>query len=454
MNRHMHTRPFFFLALALVAALTLAAGAKAPDILVIAGAKVVPVSGSAIENATIILRGGVIDAVGAGLTIPAGAQVIDGKGLTVYPGLIDLGNGGGLDVPLPAEPRAPKTRLEVERWKRQMILHPQVEAADYVKADAVELKRLAWAGITSILAVPPGSVVRGQSTLINVAAGDDEPQIGNIADERRGLYVLKTPVALHVEFAERAPGSAYPESLMGVIGFTRQAFSDAQYYQSQWTYYEKKKGPRPVYDAALEAMQPALAGKLPVAFQAESDVQILRALAFAREFKLDPIVVGAREADRVLDDLKAQKARVIYSLNLPTRARILAPEADEPVATLRERANAPKVPASLAKAGVQFAFTSAGLRDPKDFVRNAAKVVKAGLGADAVLKALTLDAASLVGMADRLGSIEKGKVANLIVTEGDLFDEKMTIKQVIVDGHLLSPEAPAAGAARSGRPGM
>ncbi len=118
MNRHMHTRPFFFLALALVAALTLAAGAKAPARPRHRGRAVVTAAGAPrSRTGTVVLRDGVIEAVGAGLTIPADAQVIDGKGLTVYPGLIDIGNGGGLDVPLPAEPRAPKTRLEVERGR-------------------------------------------------------------------------------------------------------------------------------------------------------------------------------------------------------------------------------------------------------------------------------------------------------------------------------------------------
>jgi len=431
----------------------LGAQAPGPDLLAITGAKVVPVAGAPIENGTVIVRGGLIEAVGAGLAAPAGAAVIDGKGLTVYPGLIDLGNGAGLDVRLPAEPANARTRLEIERWTRQMLLHPQIEAADHVRADAPELKRLALGGVTTVLVVPPGAVVRGQSSLLNVAAPDDQPQIGNIADERRGLYVVKTPVALHVEFSERGGGSAYPASLMGVIGFVRQAFSDAAHYQAAVGHYEKKKGTRPVYDAALEAMAPALAGKIPVALQANSYVEILRALAFAREFSLDPVVTGALEADQVTPELKAHKARVIHSLNLPTRPRTLAPDADEPIETLRQRANAPKVPAALARAGVPFAFTSGGLREPRDFLRNAAKTVSAGLSADAALRALTLDAATLAGAADRLGSIERGKIANLIVTDGDLFDEKSTVKHVLVDGHVVVPDPTPAGGGRAGRGG-
>jgi len=121
---------------------------------------------------------------------------------------------------------------------------------------------------------------------------------------------------------------------------------------------------------------------------------------------------------------------------------MLAPDADESLETLRERANAPKVPGELAKAGVTFAFESAGPTDPKDFVSNAAKAVKAGLSADAVLRAMTIGAAAVAGVADRLGSIEKGKTANLIVTDGDL---KTKITRVFVEGRSIAID-PAASA--------
>ena len=125
------------------------------------------------------------------------------------------------------------------------------------------------------------------------------------------------------------------------------------------------------------------------------------------------------------------------SLNFPVRRPSLAPDADEPLRVLRDRANAPKGPAALEKAGVLFAFESNGLAEPKDFLKNAQKAVTAGLGKDAALKALTLDAATLAGAADRLGSLDRGKIANLIVAEGDLFDEKTTIKHVFVNGRMV-----------------
>src|SRR5205823_2034711 len=212
-------------------------------------------------------------------------DVIDGKGLTIYPGLIDLGNTRAADQPAPQMPQNLNTTAEVERWKRTQILKPQARAADAVKVDDGELSRLAAAGITSVLALPAGEVISGQSALVNVAAPPEQPQIGNIVEPRRGLILVKAPVAFHVSFPERprAGGNAYPESLMGVIAFVRQAFLDAQHYHDLAAHHAAGDG-----DSAMEALQPALERKLPVAFEANEARQILRALKMARELKLDP----------------------------------------------------------------------------------------------------------------------------------------------------------------------
>jgi imidazolonepropionase-like amidohydrolase len=399
---------------------------EAPYSYAITGARVVPVSSAPIDNATVVLSGGVITAVGTNVTVPAGAITIAGKGLSVYPGLIDMGSTAGLEAP--AIPRAenPQTTEDVERVKRDTLLRAHLRAADHMNPAATALTKAAEAGITVILATPGSDGIRGQSALVLTSIGTDIPQIGALADDRRGAVVVRTPVALHVGVADRpAGGEAYPNSLMGIIAFNRQAFLDAQWYQQARN--------RP-HSAPLEAMQPALAGRLPVAFRASTSREVLRALDMAKMFKLDPIITAARQVEDVTADLKAANARVIYSLNFPTRRPSLAPDADEALSVLRDRANAPKGPAVLDKAGVLFAFESNGLTEPKDFLKNAQKTVAGGLSKDAAIKALTLNAATLAGAADRLGSLDKGKIANVIVTEGDLFEEKTTIKHVFVNG--------------------
>ena len=432
-----------------------AGAAQAPHIYAIQGARIVPVSGAVIDNGTIVFRDGVITAVGADVTVPVGAQVLPGKGLTVYPGLIDMGSTAGLAMPAAPRVENPETREDIERVKADYLLRAQLRAADHVDPTAAALGRAASAGITAVLATPSGDAIRGQSALITSMLPQDEPQIGTVADPRKGVMVIETPVALHVTFSSRpAGGSAYPNSLMGVIAFVRQAFLDAQHFAAAQKVVEGGNippGQRPHYQPAYEAMQPALAGQLPVAFEGEAVRDILRGLDMAKRFKLDPIITNGREAGEVAADLKAVNARVILSLNYPTRPQNLAPEADEPLRDLRHRAEAPKTAAALAKAGVPFAFATAGLDEPRDFIKNAAKAVQSGLSREDALRALTLQAATIAGAADRLGSLETGKIANVLVTEGDLFDEKMQIKHVFVGGHPVNLQAAAPQGERRGQ---
>ena len=426
-----------------------AAGARtqASHIYAVQGARIVPVSGAVIDNGTIVFRDGVIVAVGVNVTVPVGAQLVAGKGLTVYPGLIDMGSTVGLSMPAPPRVQDPETREDIERVKADYLMRAQLRAADLVDPNAAALGRVASAGITAVLATPSGDAIRGQSALITTTLPADEPQIGAVADPRKGVMVLRTPVALHVTFSrDPAGGAAYPNSLMGVIAFVRQAFLDAQHFAAAQKVFDSASGPvaeRPHYQPAFEAMQPALIGRLPVAFEGEEIRDILRALDMAKTFKLDPIITNGREAGEVSADLKAVNARVILSLNYPTRPQNLAPDADEPLRVLRNRADAPKTAAALAKAGVPFAFATAGLSEPRDFIKNAAKAVQSGLSREDALRALTLQAATIAGAADRLGSLEAGKIANLLVTEGDLFDEKMQIKHVFVGGRRVNLEAAA-----------
>jgi imidazolonepropionase-like amidohydrolase len=438
--------------------------ADTPNVYAIRGARIVTAAGAPLDVGTIVMRNGVIEAVGAAVAIPSDAEVIDGTGLTVYPGLIDLGNTKAAEQPAPQQPQNMRTSADLERWKRGQILKPQARAADAVRVDDADLTKLASAGITSVLALPSGDVISGQSALVNVVAPPDEPQIGNIVEPRRGLVVVKAPVALHVSFPNqpRAGGNAYPQSLMGVIAFVRQAFLDAQHYgvarglQSDRGIPSASKDERAALqtvpdDPALEAMQPAIDRKVPVAFEANQAREILRVLKLAKELKVEPIVTGGRGSKDVAADLKSQNVRVIYSLNYPIRPKTLAPDADEPLQALRDRADAPKAPGELAKAGITFAFESAGLADPKDFLKNAAKAVKAGLAEDAAIRALTLNAATIAGVADRLGSIEKGKTANLVVTDGNLFEEKTKITRVFVEGRSVALDAAPATPGGRGR---
>jgi hypothetical protein len=181
---------------------------------------------------------------------------------------------------------------------------------------------------------------------------------------------------------------------------------------------------------------------------AEREREIQRALDFADEFKLKAIIAGGLESSKLADRLQKGNVPVLLSLNFPKRTTAAIPEADpEPLRTLRERVEAPKTAGKLANAKVRFAFQSGGVTPITDFVANAAKTVENGLSKDDAVRAFTIRAAEIFGVADRLGSIEPGKIANLTVTRGDLFDRNSRITNVFIDGRPidLRPATPAAG---------
>jgi imidazolonepropionase-like amidohydrolase len=457
---------------------------SAAPIYAIRGARVFTAAGAPLENATVVLRDGVIADVGAGLTAPPDAIVIDGAGLNVYPGLIDMANSAPFGGDDNADPQAGgrggrggrgggeqasqfSTLEEAERAKREAILRPHYMAAANLSASGPALGQLASAGVTTVLAVPSQGIFKGQSALVNVVLAPDDPQISTIADYRRGLAVVKSPVASHINMAGRGGGQGYPQSLLGTIAFTRQGLLDAEWQRDAQAHYQKGggRGPRPVVDPALDALVPVLSRELPAAFDASEAREIDRALAIASQFKLDPIVVGALGAGERTAELSKAKARVILSLNLPGQGRGGGAGAGgggggrggggaQSLRALQEQQNAPKIPAALATAGIPFAFTSGG-QTAGDFVRTVGRVIKeGGLAPDIALRALTIEAARIARASDRTGSIEKGKIGNVIVVEGDLFDGGR-IRHVFVDGNPVTLEAPPAqGQTGRGRGGM
>jgi imidazolonepropionase-like amidohydrolase len=463
----------------------LGAATPAGPVYAIKGARIHTVSGAPIAGGTIVMRNGVIEDVGANVTVPADAIVIDGANMNVYPGLIDMDNdapigddtsadaaGGRGGAGAPGGGRGGATTFatleEAERAKRAVIMRPHFMAATNLRPASAELQQLASAGVTTVLAAPSAGIFKGQSALVNVAIPADDPQISTLADYRTGLAVVKSPVATHVNMAGRGGGAGYPGSLLGTIAFTEQGFLDAQWQRDAEAQYQKAgaKGPRPLIEPALDALKPALARQMPVAFDVSEAREIDRALKLAAEFGLDPIVVGAAGAGERKAELAAAKARVILSLNFPGGQGAGASAAGggggggrggggaaPSLRQLKAQADAPKVPAQLAQANVAFAFSSGGAT-PANFVRNAGRVIKeGGLAADAVLRALTLGAAQIAGAADRVGSLEKGKIANLIVVEGDVFDGGR-VRQVFIDGRQVEVvETPAQGNTGRGRGG-
>lgn len=402
----------------------------------IVGARIVTVSGESLERGTVVIRNGTIERVARGADAPEDVQAIDGDGLVVYPGLIDLQSHAGVTVPASPAPQDPETREVSERWRRRLLLHGHIRAADLFAPNASELEKMLAAGITNALVVPEGDAIAGQSALVHLAVPELDPQVSRLAMEPRRAMIMRAPVALHVSFPGRERTGTYPASLMGGIAFVRQAFLDAQYYRLAASLPDAGAD-RPPYNPALEAMGPAVDGGLPVAFTASSPREIRRVLALARELKLDPIIVGAHGAGDVTRELKEAGARVILAAAFPERPKALAPDADESLEALQARADARTAAGELAAAGVPFGFSGAALKDPKDLLARVRTAVAHGLPADVAVRALTLDAARIAGAGASLGAIEAGRIANLVVTDGDLLDDKTTVKHVFVEGRRV-----------------
>jgi imidazolonepropionase-like amidohydrolase len=425
----------------------------APDVYAIRDAQIITGTGKVIAKGTVVFRKGLITEVGETVKIPADARVINGAGMIVYPGLIDGYTSLGLPAPAPAQTQAAGGGRQAAiiaaaasgQQPNPELAHgdPSLSAADQVKPGGAAIEDARSAGFTAALTSPRQGIFPGQSAVINLA-GDEASRL-----------VLRSPVALTVQFTT-SPGffSQYPNSLMGTVAFVRQSFYDAMNYRDLVERYNRNKRgvSRPEHDKKLAAMLPALSGTLPVLFVANTDGDIRRALMVADEFKLKPIIAGALYGYRVADMLKARNVPVILSVDFPRRAAELPEDEDEPLRVLRARAEVPKGAARLAQAGVKFAFTSGSLR-PQDFIANVQRAVENGLSKDDALRALTVNAAEILGASDQVGTIEVGKIANLIVTSGDLLARETRIRHVFIDGNEIELRRPEPSAQRPGGPG-
>lgn len=452
------SRAVALLAVVAVAAPTLAAQRNAPSTYAITNAKLVPVSAPVIEKGTIVIRDGLIAALGANVAVPGDARIIDGTGLTVYPGLFDAfgtigiasaapagsgGRGGGGAAAALAALAAPTTTGRSGNGStvdQPRGVEPELSTADLVKLDEDALDGPRSAGIATALTVSSAGIFQGQSALINLAG----PSASSM--------IVKPNVAQTIAFSSgRGFGGGYPGSLMGVFAVLRQELLDAQRYRELKTAYARnpRNMQRVEFDPSHEALLPALAGQQPVVMVANSQREIERALDLGKEFGLKVMIAGGSEAYLVANRLKAENVPVLLSINFPRRTAAAAADSEpEPLRTLRERVEAPKAAGRLAAAGVKFAFQSGGLTTWTDFDANIQRAVEGGLSADQAIKAVTWSPAELFGVSDRLGSLEVGKIANLTVTKGALTDKAMRINSLYVDGRPvpLHPATPAAGA--------
>lgn len=383
------------------------------------GARVVTAPGQVLDNATIVIRNGVITAVGAGVAAPAGARVWDVKGLTIYPGFIDASANLGGDTPPQGGDVGPT------HW------NPQVRAwfstTANAKDDSTRRIALRSLGFGAALAVPRQGIFRGTATVVN---------LGDAGARDR---VLRPDLAQSVGFQRSfALGGLYPNSAMGTIALMKQTFMDAEWYPRAWGAYEASGRALlpPETSEALAALGKAVKGEQPVFFETGSEEEYLRAYTLAQQYKITPWFRGSGEEYKLIDVLKGRTQPLVVPLAFPDAPNVSSPEAaaNASLADLRHWYLAPTNPAQLAAAGVQFAITADGLSSLAQFLPNLRTAVARGLAPDKALAALTTVPATWLGIEKSYGTIAVGKVANLVVTDGDLFREEAAVRDVWVQG--------------------
>ena len=385
----------------------------------IRNARIVTVSGADIENGTVVIRDGKIEAVGANVSVPSGAQTIDGQGLSVYPGMIDAGTNMGL-VEVPQGANGTVDTAEVGD------LNPNAKAIIAVNPHSAHIAVTRVEGITNTLTAPAGGLISGQAALINLLGTAPK----EMAVVPQAALVINYPRigGGGGGFGGPPPAVNLSETLTAnerQLEQIRKLLRDAEAYgRSQDAYAKDKSLPRPDRNVVLEPLVPYVRGEQPVIFRADREAEIRGAIRLAEEMKLKPIILGGDDAWKVASLLKEKNVPVILTgiFSLPNRE-------DDAYDALFEN------PAKLQQAGVRFCI-STGDSGPE--VRNLAQYagMAAAFGlakADAV-KAVTLYPAQILNVADRLGSIEAGKMANLVITDGDLLEIRSRIKYLFIDG--------------------
>jgi imidazolonepropionase-like amidohydrolase len=423
----------FTVLIALAGTPRLAAQGGEPQSFAIRGATLFPVSGPRIENATVVISRGVITAVGRDASFPQEIWLIDGKGLTIYPGLFDSFTDVGLPSATPADEgatrpisRGPEDRPGSTPWR---------DAAGEASLTDKRIETWRSAGFTTVVSAPKGGIFPGQAAVLDLAG------------DRNGDLVVKSPVAIPVSLQPVGNFSSFPGSLMGTVAYVRQVWLDTDWSTKAEALYERNpRGvARPRYDRTGAALADALEDHAVVLIPANSSAQIRRAFELVERWHVNGVLYGGQMGYEVADEIAAKRLPVLVDLKWPEADKDGDPDAIPSLRTLRFRDRAPSSPAALAKAGVKFAFYSGGIAAPKDILKAAKRSIDGGLAPDAALRALTLTPAEIFGVANRLGSIENGKIANLVITDGDIFNENTKVKYVFVDGRrfdIREPEKP------------
>jgi imidazolonepropionase-like amidohydrolase len=379
------------------------------NIIAIKNVTIIPVVGEDIAEGHIVIKDGRIAEIGSDIPVPQGAKIYDAKGLRAYPGLIDSSCYLGLY-------EIGSLRATIDNRETGDV-NPQVRAVEALRPDSMHIPISRSNGITTALIVPSGGLIAGQSGLIKLTGWTPEEMI------------LKKTFAMHIELpgmrrTRRRGASQAQQPASKKILELKELFHKTRMYKNQKDAAHKDiTRPLPEFDEKLEFMLPVIKGEIPVVISVHSEQDICDAIRFVKEENVLAIFFGVSEGWKVADKIKDAGIPVIFG-----SLYALPPKWEDGYDSLYRN------PAILQKAGVLFAFSSQSASLAKDLPYHAAKAAAFGLDKKEALKGVTIYPAQIFGIDDKLGSLERGKTANIVLTDGDILEMKTTIKHVFIDG--------------------
>ncbi len=409
------------------------------NIFVLQNATVIPSPGKQLENASVLIKDGLIQAVGKNINIPYNAKVIEADSMFVYAGFIDGASNVGL--PKKEEQKRPEIKDTGNPPYEFAGIQPERQVRDFLKADDKSVGDMRELGFTMAHVVPEGKMLPGKGAIVLLA--------GNSASD----MVLLDNTSLFTQF-ESAPQRVAPLTIIGVMSKLRDLYKQAeQLKMHEELYNENPEGmKRPTYDPVLEAFYPVIDGNMPVFMKAETLKEIGRALNLQKELGYNLVLAEVKEGWHLVN--RIEDVPLFLSMDLPDAIKEKKDkevEKDKELSEIEleqkelEARKAKSVKefemqaAAMAKANIAFGFSTLEAK-PKDIKANLIRMIKAGLTTDQALAALTTTPAEMLGLNKVAGSIEPGKIANLVVADAPYFDEDANVRYVFVDGQPFEYE--------------
>ncbi len=386
--------------------------------------------GKKLTNASIYIKDGVIQDIGNKIQIPKGTQIISGDSLIIYPGFIDAGSSAG--VLRPSDPEKPANFDPSNPPDEYAGITPWRSVLDYYDPKNSQITEWRKQGFTIGNLIPQGGMMSGKTAIVTFGS-------------QYSSNILEKDKAMAMRF--RSSRNSFPGTVMGIMAKFRDLYKNAQLAQQHEAMFAGNSGlKRPEYDKTLESLYPILDNKLPIIFEASEHLEIKRVLSLQKDHGFNLILLGATEVSDVIDELKNPKIQVVLSLQLPS---------DKAINDKKEKSNEEqkdrfdrvkeayekslKQAAELEKSGIAFGFSSTNTKS-SDFMKNIQLMISNGLSEETALNALTINNAKILGIQKFTGSLEKGKLANMILTTKPIFEKESQIKYVVSDGYIFEYE--------------